>query len=138
MNNKGFTLVESLLVLCLLGIVLSIVWITPSAQLQTSLEERIFFDQLKSELYYAQQYAVLHNEATSVYFDAEQATVQVETHEVRYIDLPSDWAIQRTFSFRYLPNGHVNYFRTVAFEHTPTGRQRKMVMQLGSGQFEIR
>lgn len=131
--KHGFSLIESVIVLLLVGVALSVIAFRPTTDF-SPLEERIFFDQLRSELHYAQEVAILQQVPVRVEFD--------ESGEVRFgnrqLDLPTDWQVQTPFAFDYLPNGHVSYFRTIVLEHVPTQHIRRIVMQIGSGQFEIK
>lgn len=65
-NEKGFTLLESLFVLSIFLIISSFsILLKPHDLL---LEKQLFFTQLKSDLLYAQQYAVTHQQSLFVFF----------------------------------------------------------------------
>lgn len=126
-------MIESILVLVLVGIALTLLTFRSPYDF-SPIEERIFFDQLRSELNYAQEVAILQQEPVLVQFTAE-GDVRLG---YRQLALPEDWAVQTPFSFEYLPNGHVSYFKTIVLEHVPSQHERHIVMQLGSGKFEIK
>lgn len=131
--KRGFSLIESILVLLLIGIMLSL-FLFKAPHDFSPIEERIFFDQLRSELNYAQERAVLQQEAVLVRFEASGSV----SFGQRRLLLPDGWQVQTPFVFEYLPNGHVSYFRTIVLEHIPSQHERRIVMQLGSGKFEIK
>lgn len=65
MNEKGFTLIEMLLIFTVFLIISSISLILLKPQ-NTFLEKQLFFSQLKSDLYYAQQYAISHQKEVTI------------------------------------------------------------------------
>lgn len=134
-NRAGFTLIETLLVLVLVGIALWMVTIRPMSSFQAPLEERIFFEQLKNEMNYAQEVAILQNMIVEVQFKESGNGIVFGN---RILEVPHNWRVGTDFTFRYLPNGRVNGFKAIYFEQTETGQQRQLVMQLGSGKFEIK
>ena len=102
---------------------------------QAPLEERIFFEQLKNEMNYAQEVAILQNMIVEVQFKESGNGIVFGN---RILEVPHNWRVGTDFTFRYLPNGRVNGFKAIYFEQTETGQQRQLVMQLGSGKFEIK
>lgn len=66
-KEKGFTLIEVLLVLSVLAVLtsLSILHLKPLNEKKTI---DFFFEQLQNDLFYAQQYAISHNETVKVVF----------------------------------------------------------------------
>lgn len=139
---EGFTVFEMLVVLFIVGFMMSIVSLLPTAHVQSGVEERIFFEQLRNEMNYAQEVALIENVAVNVAFVQSHNEVRLTDSRgdivQRMLSLPSDWRLRTNFDFSYLPNGHITYFKTIEFEHEPTGSIRKIVMQLGSGKFDIK
>lgn len=141
-SKQAFTLVEALLVLFIMGFMLLVLTITPQQKMTNSINDRIFFDQLVSELNLGQTLAITHNQALRVNFSMTGQTVSFELIESNYpstqLYLPSNWRLKRNFQFIYLANGRINRFDTVTFYHTQTSKTVSIVFQLGSGRFELR
>src|SRR3954470_572942 len=70
-SQNGFTLIESLLVLSIFMIISSITVFSLKPQ-HTVMEDEAFLTQLKADLYYAQQYAISHQDEVSIIFSPTQ------------------------------------------------------------------
>jgi prepilin-type N-terminal cleavage/methylation domain-containing protein len=71
MNRKGFTLIELVMVLILIGIVASV--IAPRLGEMSSVEAGVFADKLRADLRYAQNLAMTRKQRYRAYFDASPA-----------------------------------------------------------------
>ncbi|PLR85967.1 competence protein ComG [Bacillus canaveralius] len=66
-NESGFTLIESLFVLSIFLVVASVLVFTNKPH-YVNTQKSIFFSELSGDLYFAQQYAIAHQEEVSVNF----------------------------------------------------------------------
>ncbi|MFL6556168.1 MAG: competence type IV pilus minor pilin ComGD, partial [Bacillus sp. (in: firmicutes)] len=132
-NQKGFTLIESLLVLSIFMIISSITVFSLKPQ-HSVMEDRAFLNQLKADLYYAQQYAISHQHEVSVVFVPDQ----YKYHFVLRTDLPPFF--MRSYStniqitkgsillyFKFLSDGNVNKFGTFFIQ---TKKKKKKITNL--------
>ena len=94
-GNKGFTLVELLVVLLIIGVMTSLVSLSLKAA-QPSAAETLL-NQLKTQFMWAKQYAQLMNQPTRIQLKGTQSTVQRwQTQRLDWVDL--DKAPQLTFA----------------------------------------
>jgi competence protein ComGD len=70
-EQKGFTLIEALLVLSIFMIISGITVINLKPEIFND-EDEVFFIRLKTDLLYAQQYAISHQTDVSFYFRQEE------------------------------------------------------------------
>lgn len=141
-TKSGYTLLESLLVLLIIGFMLVIFTWIPNNHLMDSINNRIFFDQLTQELNDAQTQAITRNQTIRVLFNQTHQLLSIESLDsaqvLTYLYFPEDWQIKKTYSFFYLANGRTNRFDTITFYHQKENKSISLVFQLGSGRFEIR
>ena len=69
-NQKGFTLIESLVVFSIFLLIASITAFTIKPQYHFT-EDEVFFSQLKADLLFAQQYAISHQQEVTVNINPE-------------------------------------------------------------------
>ncbi|MBT2707376.1 competence type IV pilus minor pilin ComGD [Bacillus sp. ISL-47] len=140
-NQQGFTLIESLFVLSIFIIIASITAVLVKPHF-LYFEKQMFFSQLKSDLMYAQQYAITHHTDVVVQFvpDKHLYTAQVK--------LGSDIIISREYSalfeirkgtmplyFQYGPSGNTNKFGSF---YINMGEERYLITFLiGRGRFYV-
>jgi competence protein ComGD len=144
MNNdqKGFTLIESLVVLSIFMIISSITVFSLKPQ-HSIIEDEAFLTQLKSDLYFAQQYAISHQHEVSVVIIPEKYSYYL----LLRTDLPP--IIMRNYSkniyftvgslplyFKFLSDGNVNQFGTL-FIQTKNKRYLLTVL-IGKGRFYVK
>ncbi|MEH7238477.1 competence type IV pilus minor pilin ComGD [Bacillus sp. JJ1562] len=67
MNNKGFTLIEALIVLSIV-IIISSISLLQLRPLHESKKMDQFLEQLQNDIFFSQQYAISHSETTMLYF----------------------------------------------------------------------
>lgn len=140
-NNQGFTLIESLFVLSIFLIIASITAVLVKPHF-FYFEKQLFFSHLKSDLLYAQQYALTHQTDVVVQFlpDQHKYTAQVK--------LGSETIISREYSpqfeirkgtmplyFQYGPSGNTNKFGSF---YIMAGEERYLITFLiGRGRFYV-
>jgi competence protein ComGD len=144
MNNdqKGFTLIESLVVLSIFMIISSITVFSLKPQ-HSLIEDKGFLTQLKSDLYFAQQYAISHQHEVSVVIIPEKYSYYL----LLSTDLPP--ILMRNYSkniyftvgslplyFKFLSDGNVNQFGTL-FIQTQNKRYLLTVL-IGKGRFYVK
>jgi competence protein ComGD len=144
MNNdqKGFTLIESLVVLSIFMIISSITVFSLKPQ-HSIIEDEAFLTQFKSDLYFAQQYAISHQHEVSVVIIPEKYSYYL----LLRTDLPP--ILMRNYSkniyftvgslplyFKFLSDGNVNQFGTL-FIQTKNKRYLLTVL-IGKGRFYVK
>lgn len=141
-NQKGFTLIESLVVLSIFMIISSITVFSLKPQ-HSIIEDEAFLTQLKSDLYFAQQYAISHQHEVSVVIIPEKYSYYL----LLRTDLPP--ILMRNYSkniyftvgslplyFKFLSDGNVNQFGTL-FIQTKNKRYLLTVL-IGKGRFYVK
>jgi competence protein ComGD len=140
-NQEGFTLIESLLVLSIFMIISFITAFSLQPQ-QFVLEDEAFITQLRADLFYAQQYAISHQ---------DEVSIDIEPQEHRYyLSLKAHWPplIDRYYStnitltngslplsFKFLPDGNINKFGS--FYIQTKKRYYRMTFLIGKGRFYV-
>lgn len=140
-NQKGFTLIESLLVLSIFMIISSVTLFTLNPQ-HSYIEENSFFTQLKADLYYSQQFAISHQ---------HEVSVRIVPQEFKYymLYLPEQSPIiERHYSpnftitegtmplsFQFLPDGNINKFGTLILYYR--NKIFRITFLLGKGRFYV-
>jgi competence protein ComGD len=140
-NQKGFTLIESILVLSIFMIISSVTVFALKPQ-HTVIEDEAFLTQLKADLYFAQQYAISHQHEVSIVF---------VPYQYRYIifirtDLPV--LIERKYStnfylnegslplyFKFLKDGNVNRFGSIFIQ--TNNKTYRLTVLIGKGRFYV-
>jgi len=141
-NSKGFTLVEMLVVLSAI-FMLSTTTIFLFTPQDANLEKNLFFAQLKSDLLYAQQYAISHQEKIAVHIMPENNYYYIRSNE--YGDA---YLIQRYYSpdikiekgsmslyFQYMPDGNIDSFGSLYIKLR--NRTYKLMILIGKGRFYV-
>lgn len=141
LNQKGFTLTESLVVLSIFMILSSITVFSLKPQ-YSSIEDEAFLAQLQADLYYAQTWAISNQTEVTVIFVqneyfyyiyyARGKPKLVERHYSKKFYL-SEGSIPLTFNFT--KNGNVNKFGSF-FIRTPK-KNYKMTILIGRGRFYV-
>ncbi|MDR7237178.1 competence type IV pilus minor pilin ComGD [Neobacillus drentensis] len=144
MNNhqKGFTLIESLVVLSIFMIISSITVFSLKPQ-HTVMEDEAFLTQLKADLYYAQQYAISHQDEVSIVFFPSQNQYSI----FLLPDLPP--VVHRNYSknitltegsltlyFKFLSDGNVNKFGTIFIQ--TNNKRYVLTVLIGKGRFYVK
>lgn len=141
MNNQGFTLIESLVVLSIVVIITSsILFLIKPHQL--FFESKLFLSQLQSDLLVAQQYAISHQREITVTIIPEQQYYYIrERYDAPFVIeryYSSEVIIQPgslPLSFKFLPNGNANQIGSFYIQIGEVFY--KFTMQLGKGRFYI-
>jgi competence protein ComGD len=141
-NQKGFTLIESLLVLSIFMIISSITVFSLKPQ-HSVMEDTAFLTQLKADLYYAQQYAISHQDEVSIVFFPNQYRYSISLRP----ELPS--IINRNYStniyinegsiplyFKFLKDGNVNKFGTFFIQ--TKNKKYVITFLIGKGRFYVK
>jgi len=138
-NQDGFTMVESLIVLVVIVLFaqLSIVSIGKFYQ---RVEKNLFFDQLKTDIYYAKARAI--NEKSSMIFEffpqLNKYEVYMYQDEQRIVrEFPDKVRIKRTNLQRiyFRETGTMSSFGTVTFDYD--GKEIKLIFNIGQGRFYV-
>ncbi|MFF2448606.1 competence type IV pilus minor pilin ComGD [Neobacillus sp. NPDC058068] len=140
-NQKGFTLIESLVVLSIFMIISSVTVFSLKPQ-QPMIEEEAFITQLKADLYYAQNYAISHQHEVSVVFMPSQFKYYMYLRT----DIPP--FIVRNYStniyvnegslplyFKFLIDGNVNKFGTLFIQ--TKRKDYRLTVLIGKGRFYV-
>ncbi|UOE54386.1 competence type IV pilus minor pilin ComGD [Cytobacillus oceanisediminis] len=140
-NKEGFTLIETLFIFSIFLIIATITAVLLKTQF-IHLEKIMFFSQLKSDLLYAQNYAITHQ---------TDVAIQIVPEENRYfaqVKLAADPIISREYPgiieikegtmplfFQYGPGGITNKFGT--FYVKADKDQYKITFLIGRGRFYV-
>ncbi len=144
-NQAGFTLVESIIVLSifLLIISLSLIFIKPHYQ---SIEKERFISLFTSDIFYAQQYAIAKQTRLVVHIETNENHYFVKEHDTNkfIVDRKVSDAIKlkngslgktNMIIFEILPDGGITTFGTF---FVVVGKVRyKVVFQIGAGRFYV-
>lgn len=138
-NESGFTLVESLIVLTvfLMMSFLSIILLKPT---HTLLEKERFFSKLTSDVLFAQQYAISHQENVRVHIMPENNNYYMRTNskvilERNYSDVVNIKPGSLPLLFQITGNGHLNKF---GYIHVEIGeRVYRIMFLIGRGRFYV-
>ncbi|MFT4412614.1 competence type IV pilus minor pilin ComGD [Fredinandcohnia humi] len=108
-NNKGFTLVEILLVLSIVSM-MTLISLLQLRPLHDSKKIDQFLHQLQNDLFYSQQYAISHSEMTKVFFSETEPFYRI------YSGAKNKVILTRTFDesirFQYITLGSTLYFNS--------------------------
>lgn len=140
-NQQGFTLAESLVVLSIFMILSSVTVFSLKPQ-HTMVEAEALLTQLKADLFYAQSYAMSHQ---------QEVSVVILPNESKYsLVLRSDQPhlLDRTYSssfhiiegsmplyFKFQPDGNVNKFGSFFIETEK--KTYRMTILIGKGRFYV-
>jgi competence protein ComGD len=138
-NNNGFTLIEMMIVLCILTAVTSIVFVSYQSLHERQQTER-FFEQLKKDLYFAQQTAMIENTGIQVLFDQKNDNYKVTKSTIPILErsYDSDILIESGslgLKVVYLSSGNISEPGTINIK--TGGDTYDLVFQLGRGRFHI-
>ncbi|MCJ7839316.1 prepilin-type N-terminal cleavage/methylation domain-containing protein [Lederbergia sp. NSJ-179] len=140
-SRDGFTLIEMLIVLSVISIIL-LFSIFMFRSFSESMQKRLFFTQLESDLYYAHAYAQNRKEAVQVRFSrgSKQYEMLVGKQQPELFLIrkfpPSIYIKESTISsFVITPDGNVSTFGIITFQHNQT--TVKVSFNIGKGRFNI-
>ncbi|MBD8071335.1 competence type IV pilus minor pilin ComGD [Bacillus sp. PS06] len=141
-NQKGFTLIETLLVLSILIILTTL----PFLKLSPLQEEKIiehFFEQLTDDLLLSQQYAIMHSDSVKVYFFHASSSYKVILVETNTVVISRNYdenitinplTLGTTIQFRN--NGNISKAGTMQVVYKKSEKYN-VVFQLGRGRFYV-
>ncbi|MBU8879367.1 type II secretion system GspH family protein [Bacillus sp. FJAT-29790] len=141
-SEGGFTLLESLFVLSVFLIIASISGILIKPQF-LFLEKQLFFTQLKSDLYFAQSYAISHQSEVNVNIVPEKKMYYIRTNfdsgdgiiRREYPDLFTVEKGSMKIFFHFTPNGTVNQFGSF---YINAGKEKyRFTFLIGMGRFYV-
>lgn len=140
-KQKGFTLIESLLVLSIFMIISSITAFSLKPQ-YFRIEDNVFLTQLQADLLYGQQYAISHHCEVIVMFSEYKNEYSLN---IRY-DLPP--IVERSYTaqikvengtlplnFKFLSDGNVNKFGS--FFIRTSDKSYRFTVLIGKGRFYV-
>jgi competence protein ComGD len=138
-NNRGFTLIETLLVLSIVFIISSVTIFNFNPHKNIFIDQ-LFISQLQSDLYFAQQYAISHQKEVTVHIDQvkNNYTLSVETKPIleRVFTTEVVWEeASLLLTFRFLRDGNINKIGVIYF--TINQRKYKLTILLGKGRFYV-
>ncbi|PLS01745.1 competence type IV pilus minor pilin ComGD [Neobacillus cucumis] len=140
-NQKGFTLIESLLVLSIFIVISSITVFSLQPQ-HSVLEDENFISQLSADLLYAQQYAIAHQDEVSVMFMSNQfkyyMVPKADSQPIVERDYSTNISLTEgslPLAFRFLPDGNINKFGSF-FIQTKI-KQYRLTFLIGKGRFYV-
>ena len=140
-DKKGYSFIESLVVLLVISTIILVITIQPKTDVTAQIEERIFFDNVISELKKAQQTAILQQKSITIRFHAGDNQILIRdtrTQEhIATLQPPNHIAVLSAMIFQYYPSGSVDNFSTVIFYDSIEQERIYLVFQFGNGQFEI-
>lgn len=139
MNNKGFTLIETLTVLSIVFIISSVTIFNYNPHKSTFIDT-LFISQLQSDLYYAQQYAISHQKEVTIHIEPmyNYYTLSVDAKPILKRVYTSDVTWEEgslLLTFRFLFDGNINKFGVLFF--TINHRTYKLTILLGKGRFYV-
>jgi competence protein ComGD len=115
-TERGFTLIESLLVLSIFLIISSVTVFTIKPQYEWK-ESEMFLTQLKADLLYGQQYAISHQQEVTVIFSEQQHSYYLRTSSSLPPFVVRNYSENITvspgslpLSFKFSPSGTINKF----------------------------
>ncbi|MGD6774596.1 competence type IV pilus minor pilin ComGD [Sutcliffiella horikoshii] len=143
LDSKGYSLLESILVLSLISIILSVTILNLNATNKNIIAEQ-FSDQLSNDLLFAQQYAISTKTSVSIiftpqnnYYRIRQGTFQI--NEMVYREYHRDVRIDtRTMGERliYNGNGSINKAGAIGI-YVDEMESYRYVFTLGKGRFYV-
>lgn len=133
-NNKGFTLVETIVVLFIISF-MGVIGVKLSTVMSVTLQSDLYSHAIKEKLLYAQHYAVVHGVDTTVSIDSEQRIVQSSITNDEVIHIPQ--AIQ-THSKLYQFSEFTGHLKVYSHYHFETSyHQYVLKVQFGRGQIYV-
>jgi competence protein ComGD len=140
-NEKGFTLTEILLVFSIFLLLSAITLINLNPQ-YTSIEKNMFFSGFKSDLFYAQQYAISHQTTITVNIMSERNYYYFRENingpiirEHYFSDEVKITEGSMPLYFQFLPDGNISRFGS--FFIRIGAKTYRMTFQIGKGRFYV-
>lgn len=138
-NQKGFTLIESLVVLSIFLIISSITAFSIKPQ-YNSATDKAFISQLKADLYYGQQYAIANQMEVKVIFYEHEHIYLISTGSKQLVKRnhsPTITVTQGTIQlvFKFNSNGNVDRFGTLYIRTQQ--KNYRLTLLIGKGRFYV-
>jgi competence protein ComGD len=138
-NQKGFTLIESLIVFSIFLIISSITVFSMSPQFH-SVNDKAFISQLKADLYYGQQYAIANQkEVKVIFYEHEHMYVLIagSNRIVERIHSPKITVgqVNIQFYFKFNSNGSIDRFGS--FFIRTEKKLYRLTLLIGKGRFYV-
>lgn len=138
-NQKGFTLIESLIVLSIFLIISSITAFSIKPQYYSAVD-KAFISQLKADLFYGQQYAMANQKEVKVIFYEHEHRYLISTVTQQLVERnhsPMITVTQGTIQlfFRFNSNGNVDRFGTLYIRTQQTNY--RLTLLIGKGRFYV-
>ncbi|WHX99295.1 competence type IV pilus minor pilin ComGD [Neobacillus sp. DY30] len=138
-NQRGFTLIESLIVLSIFLIISSITVFSIKPQYYST-SDKAFISQLKADLYYGQQYAIANQMEVKVVFYEHEHKYKIGTSSISLVERNHSSTIRVTqgsiqLIFKFNPNGNVDRFGTL-FIRTQQ-KDYRLTLLIGKGRFYV-
>jgi len=143
LNSKGYSLLESMMVLSLISIILSVTILNLNATNENKIAEQ-FIDQLSNDLLFAQQYAISTKTSVSIIFTPQKNIYRIHQgtfhiNEMVYREYHRDVRIDtRTMGERliYNGNGSINKAGAIGI-YVDEIENYRYVFTLGKGRFYV-
>jgi competence protein ComGD len=138
-NQKGFTLIESLIVLSIFLIISSITAFSIKPQYYSAVD-KTFISQLKADLYYGQQYAIANQMEVKVIFYEHEHRYLISTVSKQLVERnhsPMITVTQGTIQlvFKFNSNGNVDRFGTLYIRTQQ--KNYRLTLLIGKGRFYV-
>jgi competence protein ComGD len=140
-NKNGFTLIEMLVVLSGFLILSSVTLILLKPHFNI-LDKQQFFTQLKSDLFFAQQYAISHQREVTVTIISEQHFYYIRDRVTGPIIVNRDYSekikvmeASIPLNFQFLPDGNVSRFGS--FLVRMEDKTYRVTLLIGKGRFYV-
>ncbi|MHC0035931.1 competence type IV pilus minor pilin ComGD [Pseudoneobacillus sp. C159] len=141
MNNQGYSLIESLLVLSIVFVLASVTVILLNPN-KTLLDHHLFLTQFQSDFYLAQLTAISHQQEVTVVFEnpTKRYYFRRRYEDTTFIErkYPKDVSVMMgsmPLTFKILPDGNVNKFGTLFIKINR--KDYWITFLLGKGRFYI-
>jgi competence protein ComGD len=139
LNQKGFTLIESLIVLSIFLIISSITAFSMKPQYYSA-TDKTFISQLKADLYYGQQYAIANQMEVKVIFYEHEHMYLISTGNKQLVERhhsPMITVTQGTIQlvFKFNSNGNVDRFGTLYIRTQQ--KNYRLTLLIGKGRFYV-
>lgn len=142
MKKSGYTLVEAMIVLMIVGIFLMMTSTTNLEKVKVQLNDRRAFEHIVQEINQAKDMSLTRQVPVQVIFNPGAQLIEISSETlgepISMIPVPQDWQLLTGFSFTYMPNGRINRFQAVHFIHHLTQQRIRIVFQLGGGKFMMK
>ncbi|XJZ26204.1 competence type IV pilus minor pilin ComGD [Bacillota bacterium Lsc_1132] len=140
-SERGFTLAESLLVLSVFMIVSSITAFSLKPQYEKA-EMESFLTQFQADLFYAQQYAMVHQSETTINIQADQHYYYIRARYDQPLLVRREYSkninvrqLSQPLFFKFTPDGNISKFGSLSIKLGTKSYQ--LTFLIGKGRFYV-